>query len=233
MKKIGLIGGMGPESTVDYYQRIIKGSRRGETDFTVPEIIIYSVNTAELFHIINVRDTERLVDWLVERVESLAGVGADFAAITANTPHIVFNAVARRSPIPLISIVEATLANSQSLGLKKVALLGTKLTMESDFYQQVFIPAGITVHIPTVEQQDYIHRKLMTEIEFGIINRGTRRGLLTIISRMKEVEGIDGVILGCTELPLILDRDEFGLPFLNTTAIHVDAIVRYAMDGRN
>ena len=229
MKKIGIIGGIGPESTIDYYKRIISAFQAREPGADNPEILIYSANLAELMRMLEAGDLGKIARWLVEKVEVLAGAGADFAAIASNTPHVVFHEVRSRSPIPLLSIVEETCREAVRLGLKKPGLMGTKFTMESDFYQKEFLKQGIPLVVPPAGDRETIHHKLFSEIELGIIRDDTRRELLSIVERMVERERIDSVILGCTELPLILDRDEFGLPFLNTTALHAAGIVRYCL----
>jgi aspartate racemase len=226
MKQIGIIGGLGPESTVDYYKSIIAAFRE-EGSLAAPEIILYSVNLAEVLALVAEQDWNRLEYLLVAKIKALHRAGADFAIISANTPHIVFSEVQAKSPIPLLSIVEVTLQKTAELGLTKVGLLGTKFTMQANFFAPPFAARGIAVTVPVEADQEYIHDKLMTEIELGVIKEETRKGLLAVIERMITRDKIDGIILGCTELPLILDRNEFGIPFLNTTAIHVESIVRY------
>lgn len=230
MKAIGIIGGLGPESTVDYYQSIIKAFRV-EGSLAAPELIIYSVNIEEVLGLVAAKEWNHLVYLLVAKIKALHRAGADFAVISANTPHIVFDEVQAKSPIPLLSIVTATLNKAKDLKLKKVGLLGTKFTMAENFFAPPFSAQGITVVVPAPADQDYIHEKLMREIELGIIVDETRKGLLAVIERMIAQEEIDAVILGCTELPLILDNSEFDIPFLNTTAIHVESIVNYCRQG--
>jgi len=227
MKRIGIIGGLGPESTVDYYKRIIELSRV-EGSLAAPEIIVYSVDLEEVLGLVSSREWNGLIYLLVAKIEALHRAGVDFAVISANTPHVVFDEVQARSPIPLLSIVTATLDKTKQLGLGKVGLLGTKFTMEANFFSAQFSARGISVVVPSVADQDYIHDKLMTEIELGIFTEETKKGLLAVIERMMAQENIDGVILGCTELPLILDKSELGIPFLNTTAIHVESILNYS-----
>ncbi len=230
MKQIGIIGGLGPESTVDYYKSIIE-SFRTEGSLAAPEIVIYSVNLEEVLELVARQEWNHLVYLLVAKIKALHRAGADFAVISANTPHIVFDEVRAKSPLPLLSIVTATADKASQLGLKNVGLLGTKFTMQSNFFAPQFSAREISVVVPSVADQDYIHYKLMTEIELGIITDETRKGLLAVIVRMIAADNIDGVILGCTELPLILDKNEFGIPFLNTTAIHVENIVNYCKKG--
>lgn len=230
MKQIGIIGGLGPESTVDYYKSIIEAFRT-EGSLAVPEIIIYSLNIEEVLALVAKQEWSNLIFLLVAKIKALHRAGADFAVITANTPHIVFDEVQAKSPIPLLSIVTATRDKTRELELKKVGLLGTKFTMQTNFFSPQFSEKGISVVVPSTTDQDYIHDKLMTEIELGLFTEETRKGLLAIIEHMITVDGIDGIILGCTELPLILEKSEFGIPFLNTTAIHVESIVAYMRQG--
>jgi len=225
MKKIGMIGGVGPESTVDYYQRMIQLYRQKVRDDSYPEIIINSIDMTAMLKMIADKDFDGLIDLLTNGVNSLYQAGADFGFISSNTPHIVFEQVQKQSSIPLISIVEATRKSAETLNLKKIGLLGTLFTMQSSFYQAEFDQSGILLVTPSEKEQQYIHQKLMTEIEQGVFLDSTREDLLKIVKRMLVEDSIDGVILGCTELPLILTKDEFGIPFLNTTKIHVESII--------
>jgi len=225
MKKIGMIGGVGPESTVDYYQRMIQLYRQKVSDDSYPEIIINSIDMTAMLKMIADKDFDGLIDLLTNGVNSLYQAGADFGFISSNTPHIVFEQVQKQSSIPLISIVEATRKSAETLNLKKIGLLGTLFTMQSSFYQAEFDQSGILLVTPSEKEQQYIHQKLMTEIEQGVFLDSTREDLLKIVKRMLVEDSIDGVILGCTELPLILTKDEFGIPFLNTTKIHVESII--------
>lgn len=231
MKKIGIIGGIGPESTLDYYRGIIDAFRNRAGGLHSPEILIYSGDLAELLAIMEDADLEALVQWLLFRLRALHRAGADFAVIASNTPHVVFAEVARRSPLPLLSIVEETCRKAASLGLKRPGLLGTKFTMAADFFREPCRARGMRLSLPLPEEQQRIHEMLFSEIELGIIKDSTRQELLAIVEGMVAREAIDSLILGCTELPLILDRDAFGIPFLNTTAIHVEGIVRVAAEG--
>jgi len=227
MAKIGMIGGFGPESTLDYYRLIIETHRQIVGDGSNPEIVIYSMDVNKLLYMIANKQWDATVEWLVEGLRVLDKAGADFGFISANTPHIVFDRVKELSPIPLLSIVEETCKVVEKLGIRKIGLIGTLFTMESDFYQKVFNKTDIQIIVPNQEEQQYIHHKLMTEIEFGNFIDETREGLLNIIKKMKDESSIEGLILGCTEFPLILTRDEFGIPFFNTSKIHVDSIIRY------
>jgi len=230
MKKIGMIGGFGPEATLDYYKLLIEIYRKEIKDGSIPEIIIYSMDLSILLNLVAKKQWDILVKWLVNGLEILHQAGADFGFISANTPHIVFDKVNELSPIPLLSIVEETCKYIERLTLRRVGLLGTKFTMQSSFYKKVCDKYKVVVFVPNEKEQEYIHGKLMTEIEFGIFLEETRAGLLNIIKRMIDEDLIEGVILGCTELPLILTKSKFGIPFLNTTKIHVESIINYYLE---
>lgn len=225
MKTIGIIGGIGPESTIDYYKAIITAFNTQYAELGYPEIIIYSVNLNELLRFVETKSWPELSDWLLGKISAVHRAGAEFVAIASNTPHVVFDEIQSKSPIPLISIVEATCDRACEMGLKNIGLLGTKLTMESEFYKKPFSAQGISIVVPSEEEQRFIHHKLFSEIELGIFKDSTREALLAIAKRMVDEDRIDSVILGCTELPLILTESKFGIPFLNTTAIHCESII--------
>jgi aspartate racemase len=234
MKRIGLIGGIGPESTVDYYRRIIDIFKAKGDGLTYPEILIYSADLAALMRLVDAEAAtgcwDRLTDWILTRVAALHAAGAQFVAIGSNTPHVAFDAVRARSPIPLLSIVEATCRHALSLGVRKLGLLGTRFTMTADFYPKVFGRHGMALVVPEPAVRERIQHLLFTEIELGILRDETRQELLAMVRKMIDAHQIEAVILGCTELPLILQEDAFGIPFLNTTAIHVQAIVACCLD---
>jgi aspartate racemase len=227
MKKIGIVGGLGPESTVDYYKEIIAAFNTRYKELAYPEIIIYSANVKELLELVDSEQWEKISEWLLKKIKIVASAGADFAAIASNTPHIVFDEISKKSPIPLLSIVKETCNAAERLGVKRIGLMGTRLTMEADFYKKPFRDKGIQVIIPSEKERELIQKRLFTEIELGIFKDSTRKELLKIVKRMLEDDKIDSLILGCTELPLILPDSEFGIPFLNTTAIHCESIVKY------
>ena len=226
MKTLGIIGGLGPESTVDYYQRIIALYRERTGDGSYPEFIINSVDLKKGLDFMDANDLTGMADYLLQGVGKLARAGADFGLISANTPHIVFEEVASKSPIPLISIVEATCAAAKTRKLKQLGLFGTRYTMQANFYPKVFSREGIELVVPDLEDQEYIHDKYLNELVPGKFLPETRDGLLAIVDRMKAKIDIDGVIVAGTELPLILrDPDHKGIPLLDTTRIHCQAAV--------
>ena len=226
MKILGIIGGLGPESTLEYYQNIIALYRERQRDGSYPEFIINSVDLKKGLDFMAEGNLTGMVDYLLEEIGKLARAGANFGLISANTPHIVFDELAPKSPIPLISIVEATCAAAKARKLRRLALFGTRFTMQGTFYPKVFSREGIALVVPDATDQDYLHDKYLNELVPGKFLPETRAGLLAIVDRMKANSDIDGVILAGTELPLILrDAEHNGIPFLNTTTIHCEAAV--------
>ncbi len=226
MKTLGIIGGLGPESTIDYYGKIIALYRERTGDGSYPQFIINSINMKKGLDFMEANNLAGMADYLLEELGKLGGAGATFGLISANTPHIVFDEVASKSPISLISIVEATCAAAKARKLKRLALFGTRYTMQATFYPKVFSREGIELLVPGLGDQTYIHDKYLNELVSGKFLMDTHANLLAIVDRMKEKHDIDGVILAGTELPLILrDREHNGIPFLDTTEIHCEAAV--------
>jgi len=227
MKTVGIIGGVGPESTIDYYRLIIAEYQKQRPDGSYPLMIINSIDLKKMIGLMEAHDMPALLVSLVDEIGKLARAGADFGVLSSNTPHLVFDELSRRSPIPLISIVRATCEAAKSLGVKKLGLFGSGFTMRAKFYPEVFSAAGIAVIVPDPDEQNYIHEKYMSELVKGNFLPETREGLLKIVDRLQQQQGIQGLILGGTELPLILrDVSDRGIPFLDTTQIHVKALVR-------
>jgi aspartate racemase len=228
MKTVGIIGGIGPESTIAYYRSIIASFLKRKNDGGYPSIIINSIDLRKLLDLVEANDLDAVIEYVVSELEKLARAGADFGAISSNTPHIVFDQIRRRSPIPLISIVDTTCEVAGGLGVKKLGLFGTRFTMQGRFYPDLFSRAGMTIVLPDQNEQAFIHDRYMSEFVSGIFLPETRERLLEIVARMKVRDGIDAVILGGTELPLILrsaDVRDAGIPFLDTGQIHCEAIV--------
>src|SRR5215216_3310600 len=224
MKILGIVGGLGPESTVDYYQKIIALYRERVSGGSYPRFIINSIDLKKGLAFMDANNVPGMADYLLEAIGELARAGADFGLISANTPHIVFDRLALKSPIPLISIVEATCAEAKARNLNRLALIGTRYTMQANFYGNVFSREGIHLCMPRPEDQDYIHEKYFSELVPGKFLPETRAGLLQIVDRLKAAIDVDGVILAGTELPLILrDAEHNGIPLLDTTKIHVEA----------
>jgi aspartate racemase len=225
MKTLGIIGGIAPESTMQYYKFIIESYRSTKQDGNYPPILINSINMKKMLDLIGEGELTKVTDYLVHEIRKLAIGGAEFALLASNTPHIVFDEIREQSPIPLISIVEAASEAVKATGMDKVGLMGTRFTMQADFYPEIFSREDITIAIPELEDQEYIHTKYMTELVNNIILDETLQGFLDIIEKMKVKDNIQGLILGGTELPLILKETTTGFPLFNTTKIHVEAAV--------
>ena len=224
MATVGIIGGLGPESTIDYYRRILEAWHRDDPS-TAPGIVIDSLDVRHALKLVE-SDRPALIDYFLVSLRRLAAAGVDFAVISANTPHIVFDDLVARSPVPLLSIVEACAEEARRRGLDRVALLGTRFTMEAPFYAEVFARHGIAVTVPTDADRAWVHEKYVEELLKGEFRDDTRRQFISLVERLRKEQSIDGVILGGTELPLLLSTPVIAdVPVLDTTALHVAAIV--------
>jgi len=225
MPTSGMIGGLGPESTIDYYRSIIARYRARKPGGGYPHVILNSLDVDKGIAMLDSDRLGDLADYLAAGVESLARAGADFGFIAANTPHLVFDEVQRRSAIPLLSIVRATSDHAKALGLKRLGLFGTGFTMRANFYPEEFQRAGIALVRPTAPEQEFIHRKYIDELLNNRFLPETKAEILSIAQRMKNEDGIEALVLAGTELPLLLRDPTSSIEFLDTTVIHVEAIV--------
>ena len=225
MKTAGIVGGIGPESTIEYYRGIVRVYRERNPDGSYPQVIINSIDAGKMLGLFGENRLAAATDYLAGEVDRLARAGADFGAVAANTPHLVFDALQERSKIPLLSIVDATCRTAKARGLHRVGLLGTRYTMGARFYPDGLAKAGLQMALPSSEDQEYVHEKYMGELVSGVVRAETKDGLLAVVERMKSSQAIDGVILGGTELSLILREGDAVVPLLDTTRIHVEEIV--------
>ncbi|KRN11241.1 aspartate racemase [Liquorilactobacillus mali KCTC 3596 = DSM 20444] len=228
MKKIGLIGGMGPVSTIDYYQQLVTKFQQVHPNIC-PPIVIDSLDVFELLTLEETGNKQALLRVLLTSLNNLKNAGASLAALTANTPHMVFDELVSVSPLPLISIVDSTLAAIKKNKQTKIGLLGTKMTMELGFYQKRLQSADINLVTPSAEQIDTIHQIISKELEVGIVTTQSKQKLLEIIKKMSSKNNLDGIILGCTELPLILSQKDIAITVYDTVSIHVDDILNVAL----
>ncbi len=226
MKTLGVVGGIGPESTVDYYRSLIQKWREQTKDGSAPSIVLNSIDLKKMLDLIGANELSEVTAYLSGEMERLVRAGADVGLFAANTPHIVFDELQRRSSIPLISIVEATREAAEELGLRRLGLFGVRFTMQGRFYPDVFSKAGIALVVPEESEQAYIHDKYMNELVKGVFLPKTRDQLLAIVDRLAKQENAQGLILAGTELPLILRDACCSIPFLDTTQIHVKAALR-------
>ena len=230
MRTLGIIGGTGPETTIEYYRRLIAAYRQRSPEDRAPSLMINSIDSKKLVDLVTANELTQMADYLAVEVERLARAGAGSALIAANTPHLVFDEVQSRSSIPMLSIVTATRDVAVGAGLRRLALFGTRFTMQASFFPQIFRSRQIAIVVPNEAEQAYIHDKYMSELFVGTILQDTRERLVEIVQTMKEREQVDGLILGGTELSLILrERTAAGLPVLDTTQIHVDMAVEWLL----
>lgn len=226
MKTLGLIGGTGPESTIDYY-RLLTAQYREKMDGASPPVVINSVDLKRMIGWMSANELDKVTDYLVGEFETLEKAGVDFAALTANTPHIVFDEIKQRVRLPLISIVEAACERAQALSFKSVGLFGTRYTMQAPFYPKVFSHTSIKLVTPNDQEQDYIHDKYFNELLKDTFLPETRAKFLAIADEMKARDGIEALILGGTEIPLLLRTEAHnGIQLLDTTRIHVDRLIQ-------
>ena len=195
----------------------------GENYF--PNLTIESVNVFDVLRLCNEQKYDELTDYLMQAIGNLIKSGADFVALSANTPHIVFDRLKEQSTVPLVSIVEVTRDEAIRLNKRKLGLLGTIFTMTGDFFKKPFHSSNIEIVTPTMEEMEYINCKISSELELGIVKKETLQGFQKIIKRMTEENGIEAVILGCTELPLLLNDEVSPVPCLDTMKIHIQYLI--------
>jgi aspartate racemase len=225
MKKVGIVGGLGPESTVQYYRGIIDAFKPAYDHYGYPEIAIESINLKAVMNHIDKSRWDEVAEFIASKFEVLRAGGAVFGAIASNTPHIVFDAIQSQTFLPLLNIVDAALNYSKQHDFKKLCLLGTKITMAADFYKYVFEKEGMRLVVPNQNEQDYIQEKIFSEIEFGVIKKETKKKFQAIINRIVKEENVEGVILGCTELPLLIKAKDITVHYIDTAQIHISNII--------
>jgi aspartate racemase len=229
MKSIGLVGGMTPESTKVYYELLIQGARQPDGDpLRNPEILIYSLNLTELVQIQRGGERRAVVSYLAGFLERLRIAGAEVGALTANTPHAYLDEIRAETSLPLVSIVSATRDAACDLGLERALLLGTRTTIEAEMYPREFADAGIEVVLPGEDDREFLDHTIYGELAVGRVRPEVRQRLHDICTRHIENDGIDSVILGCTELPLVISSDDLSVQVLDTTTIHAQAILAAA-----
>lgn len=224
-KRIGIIGGISHESTIKYYEFILKKYFARKRDYHYPEVIIFSLDLAKLVGFEERGDLDGYIRYLTSSIKSLEKAGAEFILIAANSPHAVFDILEKKASVPLLSIVEITALEAKRLKMKKLLLIGIKYTMQSPFYQDVFAAHGMEVITPSDKEQEEINELIFKELVLGIYRNTTRNKLLDIINNYDE----DGVILGCTELSLAIHQEDTKVKLLNTLELHALAALEYAL----
>lgn len=227
-KRIGILGGMTPESTVTYYQHIFRRYEELYGDLNYPETVIYDVSFQRFEDWMGEEDWESIEEALQDGLERLAAAGADFAVIATNTMHILFEKLEARSPIPLISIVDAAAEAVEEEGMQVVGLLGTRFTMEKPFYREGLKRHGIEALVPEKEERDYIDRVVFEELSRGLLLPESRNGYLEIINGLVE-RGAQGVVLGCTEIPLLVTHEHTDVRLFDTAVIHAEKALQHAI----
>jgi aspartate racemase len=223
--RIGVLGGISHESTARYYELIHEGYYRRRRDLHFPEVVVFSLDFQRFTDLEDRGDRKAYVDYIMEGVRALERAGADLVIMAANSPHAVFEEVEGRATVPVISIAEVTADEAARLALKTLLLLGIKFTMQSDFHQRVCGRRGIEVVTPSEREQDEIDRIIFDELVLGVFREESRRRILKIVSGYD----VDGVILGCTELPLLIGRGDAEVPLLDTLELHVEAALDYSL----
>lgn len=229
-KTIGMIGGIAPASTVDYYQRLISRfqERTGKRDY--PSIIINSINMTHMMDLISNNHMDELIDFLSEEIFVLEKAGAKVIFLASNTPHLVYEPLVERVKTKMVSIVDSTIAYAHSKGLRRLGLFGTKPTMEGNFFQEGFEAAGMEIITPMPEERKYIDKIYMEELVRGRFLPETKNRLLSIAKRMYNEGQIDSLILGGTELPFIMKSSDIeDIELINTTKLHVERILDAAI----
>lgn len=228
MKKIGLVGGTGPESTLMYYKELNVRIDNLTHSAEMPDLAIESVDFRKAWGFVTDGRYDELADYLSEKVECLQKSGAEIISLTAGTMHIVFDQIEKKTGAGLISIPKAVCDEVISRGYKTVGLLGTIFTMEQDYMKKDLIKAGINVVVPGKEERELIAQRIFEELESGIVKESTLNEFVSIIRRMMEEDGIEAVILGCTELPLLLNKDNCPADCLDSVDIHLNRLVELA-----
>jgi aspartate racemase len=227
-KRIGILGGMSPESTVAYYEYITRTYTERFGNYGYPEILIYSVSFQEYVDWPNQDRWDLVAEGLSQAGQKLVAAGADLLLIATNTMHLVFDEVQAHVEVPMLSLLDATAEAILARDLHTVGLLGTKFTMEKGFYQNALARQGISTLVPTTGDREYVHRVIYDELVAGRIREESRAGYIAIIRGLVE-RGAEGIILGCTEIPLLVNEADAGIPIFDTTQIHAEAALTYAI----
>lgn len=229
MKKIGLIGGVGPVSTVNYYLEL---NRLYHNDFGVdeyPEIVIDSLSLNKVTTALADERYDIVCETLKKSADILRNAGADFVAICSNTPHIVLNQIVGELPLPIVSIVDANVRAVKNGGYKNVLVLGTLATMQSGMYQSVLAENGISAVTPSVEDQQTIADIIFPNLENGIVDPDERLEMLALVEKYVAYQSVDAVLLACTELPLIIKPVDLTIPVIDTALVHAKEIYEFAV----
>lgn len=229
-KTIGIIGGIGPESTMDYYKKIMEGYWK-ITNGNYPRIILNSIDMNQMLTLIKLKAYDALTEDIVNEIAKIQRAGAHFAVLASNTPHIIYSRLKNKSSLPVVSIIDATLKAVADSGVKKVCLWGTKFTMCGGFYQEEAALNGIEIITPNEEQQNFIHERYFDELVKGVFKNDTLSGYINIAQQIKDEHNIEGIILGGTELSKVIKQENFpDLKLFDTPELHVNKVLKYALN---
>lgn len=228
MKTIGLIGGITWYSTLEYYRLLNEAVNRRLGGSHSARILLNSIDFAEVKILTEKEDWNSIAQLMTEAAQKLEGAGASCLLLGANTMHHIAGSVQSAINIPLIHIAEAVAKSINVMGLKKVALLGTKYTMQMDFYKNKLSEAGIETIIPDEKDIEFVNHSIYTEFSKGLFLPETKERYLQIIDELTK-QGAQGVVFGCTEIPILLKQEDCTIPVFDTTLIHVNAAVHFAL----
>jgi len=223
-KRIGILGGISHESTAKYYTLLHEKYHARLGDYHYPETVVFSLDFQRFTDHENT-DRDAYIGYIMHGVRGLENAGAELVVMAANSPHTVYREVSEAAGVPMISIADATAEKVAELGLERVLLLGIKFTMQSTFYHEKLGEHGVAVVTPDEREQDEINRIIFDELVIGVHREESKKRLLEIMGSYP----VDGVILGCTELPLIIGEGDTGLAVLDTVDIHVEATLDYVL----
>jgi len=229
-KRIGILGGLTPESTITYYQHIVHRYEELHGDHGYPEVVIYSVTFQQFEDWMEAEEWDQVFEGLLEALRRLAAAGADFAVMATNTMHLLLPRLQAASPIPILSIVDATVRAIRREGFRTVGLLGTRFAMEKPFYAEGLAGHGIRSIVPDKEDRELIHRVIMQELSLGVLRDESRREYLRIIDGLV-ARGAQGIVLGCTEIPLLIRPEHTKIPLFDTATIHAEEALDRAIGG--
>ena len=228
MKILGLVGGTTWLSTIDYYRYINKGINEKLGGVNFAECMIYSLNFADIHRNNEARDWECNYLLVLNACEKLISGGAEGIVLCANTMHLLAGRISENINVPIIHIAEATANEIRKKDINIIALLGTKFTMEEDFFKLKLAEKGIGTIIPDEDDRNFIHDSIFNELAKDIINPDTKKRYISIIDKLIS-KGAEGVILGCTEIPLLIKQEDVSIPAFDTTLIHSKAAVEFAL----
>jgi aspartate racemase len=228
MKILGLIGGISWVSTIDYYQLINEGINAKLGGLNFSQCIIYSFNYADIKKNNDANDWDSTLRMITDASRHLKNAGAEAIVLCANTMHVIAEKLEQKLGLPVIHIASATATAIKNRNVTKVGLLGTKFTMELDFFRDKLTQQGIEAIIPGNDDRDFIHYTIFEELGRGIINDDTRQRYLSIIEQLI-AQGAEGIILGCTEIPLLIKPEDVQVPVFDTARIHAAAAVEFAL----